>query len=382
MPRTRSAPQRKPQPPQRKAPELPDDPEFQKLFLLQVTHLIDSQRNQRKPHTSSSSNSHSISRSNPSSNHTTSTDILPQQALLDIISDAFAVTLADPSFGERLRTIKDLFLSRDFAAIFTNHELLPVYAAEYLPGRALCYRDIFMRIDELRSTLAAGGHVLCLGAGCGSELLGIASTIHAMPSHPTLTVHIQDLSSYGSVIPALESELRSRFALPNESLAIETSVSDLTDTNAVESSLVPLIARSKLITAMFVLNEILSTSKRGFTALISKLLQHMQKDAYLLVVDSAGSFSEVAVGSSSSSSSSSQPVSNGSQQQSSETDSPASAAQQSTGRVYMSFDLLDAIQALRIVSSYDAIWYRFPPQVSFPLKLNNMRYFLRVYQKK
>lgn len=46
--------------------------------------------------------------------------------------------------------------------------------------------------------------------------------------------------------------------------------------------------------------------------------------------------------------------------------------------VYM---ILDHLKDLAIVHQDDATWYRCPPGVTYPLKLENMRHFIRIYRK-
>jgi 25S rRNA (uracil2843-N3)-methyltransferase len=78
----------------------------------------------------------------------------------------------------------------------------------------------------------------------------------------------------------------------------------------------------------------------------------MKKGSFLLVVDPASSFSEFQV------------------------------QGQDTTSTYKLFNLLDAIQAFECVAQSDSEWYRFPKDLDFPLKLNNMRYYFRLYKKK
>jgi 25S rRNA (uracil2843-N3)-methyltransferase len=69
--------------------------------------------------------------------------------------------------------------------------------------------------------------------------------------------------------------------------------------------------------------------------------------AFLLIVDSAGDFSEIRVGT----------------------------------KTYMVYTLLDYIKGFKKILMENARWYRFPPGLSFPVKLQNQRYFWRLYRK-
>ncbi|KAK5671704.1 hypothetical protein QVD99_001543 [Batrachochytrium dendrobatidis] len=332
--------------------ELPADPEYTQLLAIQARLL------------SLDSTNSIVLNTRRTVNDASDRDVLvPQQALLGVIQHAFSAIFADPQFPVHVRTIKDLFLERDFVGIFTDPILLPVYAAEYIPCRALCYRDIFLRIDEIRTCLHEGGQILCLGAGNGSELLGIGSALHGMQPISSLTVHLQDLSSYGSVIQRISESMHALLDIGAPALEVTESTGNLLELDDLKATVIPVACNAKLITAMFILNELLSNSKRGFVTLISQLIEHMPSGGYLLVVDSAGSFSEVKLGSNASSN----------------PDNQSSEPQQ---RIYMAFKLLDAIHALQTCVSYDSVWYRCSPHLSFPSKLNSMRYYLRLYQKR
>ncbi|RKO88103.1 hypothetical protein BDK51DRAFT_19192, partial [Blyttiomyces helicus] len=261
---------------------------------------------------------------------------------------------------ERLRIIKQHFFNREYTAIFTNPDLLPVYAAEYIPGRALCYRSLFIRIKELRDVLSGRGQfVFCLGAGNGSEVVGIAAAMVGLrlagganagggASEPEVEVHCQDLSSYDPVMSLLDSAIRSTWSIPQSTLTLSTSVSDLLDGDpANQAALAAHLARAHLVTAMFVLNELLATSKSGFVKLVTALVTHMPKGSLLLVVDSAGSFSDAKVG----------------------------AGQ------YKVYTLLDAVQGLEAVVKEDSVWYRYPDGLNYPTKIQNMRHFVRLYRR-
>ncbi|KAJ3163660.1 hypothetical protein HDU86_000247 [Geranomyces michiganensis] len=281
----------------------------------------------------------------------------PEQHLLDLILAAFKDdTLTADEKAERLRTIKSLFFNREYNAIFTNQDLLPVYASEYIPGRALCYRRMFMTNRYLRGVLRSGGRVVSLGAGNGSELLGVAAAMAGMErldSPPPavdahVTMHIQDLSQYANVLQALEGAVRARYAVSPERLTVETSTSDLlAPTPSQLESLTKTFATATLTTAFFVLNELLATNKSAFVRFITLLLRSMAPGALFLVVDSAGSFSECAVGS----------------------------------QNYMVYHLLDNVKDLEILASEDAVWYRVPANLAYPTKIQNMRHFVRLYKK-
>jgi 25S rRNA (uracil2843-N3)-methyltransferase len=254
-----------------------------------------------------------------------------EQKLLDCLESAMGNVFHDPQLQQKKRYIKQLFAVRDFQEIFTNTSLLEVYCAEYIPVRSLAYSQIFKSLPRVASVLA-------LGAGNGAELLGFASL-----NQHSLSITVQDMTDY-HVIPKLLQSIQQYYTTcPKVTLSTGNLIND-----AYLQELMPTVTKCSLITAMFVLNELLSTSKKGFSALVSALVSKMPSGCLLLVVDSAGSFSEVKL----------------------------------QNRTYMLFELLDSIAHWDILESEDSVWYRFDSKLSYPLPLNNMRYYKRLYRKK
>ena len=271
-----------------------------------------------------------------------------EQCILDVIQVAFAQLLQLDDFHSKLRQIKDLFLKRDFNSIFTDQQLLPIYAANYIPGRSLCYADIFMNLPEVDALLSTNLNVTCLGAGNGAEFVAFAATRNAKASLEPIHIHIVDLAVYGTVLNDLHASIQSTYG-PDNDFSFSIAKCNLLEEQSLQS-ISPSISNSKLVTAMFVLNELLAASKSGFILVIKRIIDSLPVGAYFLVCDSAGSFSELEIG--------------------------------NTQNKYMLFTLLDHIQVLRHCAEFDAKWYRFPSHLKYPLKLHNMRYFLRLYQKK
>ncbi|KAI8914660.1 hypothetical protein EDD86DRAFT_260076 [Gorgonomyces haynaldii] len=256
-----------------------------------------------------------------------------EQKLLDTIAAAFKGTLEQKDFETKLLMIKQLFVTRDFQQLFTKQDLLPVYCAHYLPNRSLCYNKLFSNMN------AKFGKVLSLGSGNGAELLGLISALESKDQ--SLDFVLQDLSDYH--LNDLEAEIRSNYSTK---FTLSKQICDLGTIEGLKQIQYD-IKTSTVITAMFLLNEILSSNKKGFVLLVQHLVKHMPKGSLLLVVDSAGSFSEV----------------------------------QMNEKTYMSWDFLDPLPQFEILEKQDSVWYRCDPELKYPLKLNNMRYFLRLYRK-
>ncbi|KAJ1562812.1 hypothetical protein HK096_002320, partial [Nowakowskiella sp. JEL0078] len=223
--------------------------------------------------------------------------------------------------------------------------------------------------DLLRNLIREkGGNILCLGSGAGSELIGISSSLLSSKVHvedissskletdssqlenfPYLTVHIQDLADYSAILEKLTSEIRGNLNISDSVLRIESSVGNVLDQNNVDN-LAALLGKAGLVTCMFLLNELFASSKASVVKLITQFVTNIKPGSLLLVVDSAGSFSNLNIGE----------------------------------REYKIYILLDKLKDFEIVESSDSTWYRFkesPETASYPTKLNNMRYFIRLYRR-
>lgn len=220
-----------------------------------------------------------------------------------------------------MQSIKASFYVRDYIGIFTVPENLPVYTAAYIPGRSLCYYEIFRSHPQLVRLLSKDTKMYLPGSGSGSELVGIsAAMLHAMPAQQRVELIMQDIGDWNGVLKSLETSVRNQWKLDEQQLSCSYEQGDVLDANARRDQL---IQEADLITFMFVMNE-LFVNKTKAMALVQSLVKNMKKGAYLLVVDSAGSFSHLKVG----------------------------------GQTYMIYFLLDAIKSLEKVIGEDSKWYR------------------------
>ncbi|KAG0295554.1 hypothetical protein BGZ96_011504 [Linnemannia gamsii] len=357
----------------------------------------------------------------------------PDQHILNVVKESCQEAFNLPSFDTTLQTIKSHFFDRNYDAVFQNPAHLPVYTARYAPSRALCYYHLFREHPVLMKTLEGPSTILCIGSGAGSELVGIsAAMVHANPvvkvkkakkadkegkktkeiktdaeeitkddtkdtngaaedtatttlgmenlavstesaqdpASPTeaasettlapttvtttktkkskvnkhqVTIVMQDYVDWSPILGPLETVVRSRMVLGPERLQCETEVGNVLD---LSDGLLERVAKADLITFMFVLNELFQDKKRTML-LVAKIVAAMPSGAHMLVADSAGSFSNLKVGE----------------------------------RTYMVYMLLDHLKSLETVYQDDATWYRCPPSLTYPLKLENMRHFVRIYKK-
>lgn len=168
----------------------------------------------------------------------------------------------------------------------------------------------------------------------------------------------------------------------NGPINLEKITCDLLDKDQIKSSgLMDAISSTDILTANFLLNEILTASKTAFVHLITTIVASLKPGALFLIVDPASDFSKVTLCKSSQSANTTNNANQNATNTNNNTNESDSNSKPSS--TIMLFQLLDAIKSFEKISSLDSCWYRFPPELQkqYPIKLHNMRYFMRIYRK-
>ena len=289
----------------------------------------------------------------------TSTPESVQRRVLGIFKDAFRPRV-DSDLPTLIQEVKGHLYVRDFGQAFAKEAYQEAYAIRWSVSRALAYLTIFDDVREhllprgldasteacvSSSGPAIGGHriaslgrepgsaarmmmsrhppltVTCLGGGGGAEVVALAALLGLVhePRHadehgdvvePFLFVDIVDRADWTHVIQRLKDSITkarcglislpvpSRAALDPRTLENESKITfhqrDLLD--MAPDELRPLVMKSEMITLMFTLNELYTTSKLKTTNFLLRLGLLVKKDALFLVVDSPGSYSAVQLG--------------------------------------------------------------------------------------
>ena len=322
-----------------------------------------------------------------------------QQRILNV----FKATFADESntdLSGTLQQIKQHLYYRDFSTAFGCEEYLRAYCARWSPSRALGYLQVLVGIDQYLPTAAVaidgGAHdeasapsqtgsdgyfkVACLGAGAGAEIAAFAAYLWRCNSYIPeerflkLDMTLVDIADWSPVVQSLCTAITqppklSAYASPAikaanvpfvglESLECRFQRSDLL--NMDFSELPILLQAVNLVTLMFTLNELYSTSLSQTQRFLLQLGCCLQKGALLLVVDSPGSYSTVQL--------------NGKEKRYpmhwllDHTLQPHSPS----GSVETNWQKLVADESR---------WFRLPDGLSYPIKLENMRYQIHLYQR-
>ena len=310
-----------------------------------------------------------------------------QQKCLDIFRGALKPSAED---GATLQEIKAHLYNRDFAAAFGKEEYLRVYASRWSPSRALGYLQILhdlgafltSRVDEERDGIQINPfRAICIGGGAGGELVALATWL-SMITEKTfcrppeqLYVRLLDIADWSKVVGALENGVKippelSKYAsqarkdankalVQPEDVIVDFQQRDALDLS--EISVTERVGEANLVTFMFTLNELYSTSMPKTHQLLSAITVTMQPGSHLLVVDSPGSYSNVSI----------------------------NGAKKYPMQWLLDYTLLGPPneQQKRPCAKWEKLvddesrWFRLPEGLRYPIELENMRYQIHLYRK-
>lgn len=278
-----------------------------------------------------------------------------QQLVLDIFKDTFSTRFND-TLPSLIQEVKKCLYNRDFVDAFGKEEYLEAYAMRWSPSRALAYLDIFCSLPDLCSNVTSSSRgrnreaeqapgspegdsldskgstqskratkILCLGGGAGAEMVALAGYLRYLNNQQpnrgrsppadtknSVRFHITavDIADWSSILHNLSSIITTPPPLsPYASAFAKASNIPLVDPNSYEmqflkqdvlnmevDKLAAILKDTTLVTLMFTLNELYTTSMPLTTTLLLSLTFLLAPGALLLVVDSPGSYSTVSIG--------------------------------------------------------------------------------------
>lgn len=226
---------------------------------------------------------------------------MKDQLLLDLIATTFSSTLASPDLPNQLQELKKHLFNRSFDEAFPtttsttsnavedgcerSESNLKAYIVRWVPTRALCYARIFERIAKFLPDESL--HVVCVGAGCGSETLALQASLKCQCTgcYGILDLMIVNLDVMDSC-PEWEGLLSRITEAANSS-------SSLTDANVrfQYADVVKQFAKyadvfrtTDLVTLMFTLNELVTAQgKVPATKFLIDLVKTIPKGSLVLV---------------------------------------------------------------------------------------------------
>lgn len=280
-----------------------------------------------------------------------------------MFSAVCGTVLADKTeFTRSVRRIKDLFIQRDFLAIFTNPKNLFVYLARWVPPRALCYFNLFGQNPVLKKMHLLNVRWTCLGAGPGSELVAL-SAIAVLNTHCSrvggtaaaegehcqfLDVFLHDIGEFGPGVSQLVGMTEQRWGFGSHRVRTQFMQGDLL-AEAMAPELEEALATSHVATLLFTVNELFQQDTDATLAALKGLAKRMHSNAILVIADSVSDMSTLKV---------------------------------FGGKEFRIPTVLDNVfRGLTKVCSEDSVWYRLPKDIEYQCELQNVHYFLRCYQK-
>lgn len=258
-----------------------------------------------------------------------------------------------------IQTIKSHLYNRDFDSAFTDadEELLRAYALRWSATRALGYAGVLKAVLKLLDfgqapvsdgQTGGGGEkqIVCIGGGAGAEIVALGGAWRDLSATSSegedengngksglekanLTVTAVDIADWSSVVDRLDTTMRSSRVSslkshPAPLIQQQQQPRSSTDTNETdngedikkfnvkfhradiltipENDLTHLYNNPQkkmdtiMVTLMFTLNELFSTSMAKATAFLLRTTDAVQPGTLLLVVDSPGSYSSLTLG--------------------------------------------------------------------------------------
>lgn len=311
-----------------------------------------------------------------------------QQLILRIFKEALPIS-ADCNLKQIIQDVKGHLYNRDFASAFALPSFLHAYALRWSAGRALAYADIIATFDvkyrwlehpskdsEDKTDNANDANVLCIGGGAGAEVVALAAiaSTYTLSHLSVIAVDVADwssvLNSLGATItqpPILSQYASAAKKKANQALLdasrfeVHFRKQDILECSAQELGL--LVADAAIVTIMFTLNELFSSSISKTTAFLLKLTEVMRPESWLLVVDSPGSYSEVSLG-----------------KEGEPKRYPMKWLLDHTLQQSAGYNPNELSRWRKHVSD-DSRWFRIHGNLDYPIELESMRYQIHLYQR-
>ncbi|CAK9436403.1 uncharacterized protein LODBEIA_P09610 [Lodderomyces beijingensis] len=285
--------------------------------------------------------------------------------IIDLFDSCFKHILNAPDLKGFIQQVKGDLYRRDYLEAFANDDKRFAYASRWTPARSLAYASLFSSLKPVADLLGDKEKkikALCVGGGASSELVGLAAVFCRLkeynPNSPSrLELTVVDIANWSVVVDRITSYVQQNWLYQQDRLHTKFVNADILDIDLSSLEL----SNTDLITLMFTTNELFSEKRKETIKFLSALNMQCKSGALLLLAESAGSFSNITVG----------------------------------GKQFPVQFLVDTILigklgskennsgAWEIVSQSDSVWYRIlEKEVSYPLKLENMRFFYRLYRKK
>ncbi|CAN6663567.1 25S rRNA (uridine(2843)-N(3))-methyltransferase [Trichomonascus vanleenenianus] len=296
-------------------------------------------------------------------------DVVSQQ-ILDLFTIAFDRTFAlGNELHTRIQAVKAHLFDRDYMTAFGTPENLDAYVVRWSPSRAIGYSSLLQSlkpVSELFHRLKEqekAARVLCIGGGAGAEIVALGSIALLNDAVPVQVTSV-DIAKWDPVVDKIVHYIAGNWYGRDVSLEQALEAIRLDGNESASKFSVKFINHDiltlpeqeldlgslDLITSMFTTNELFAASKAGTVRFLQSLAA-CKSGTLLLLVESAGSYSEIQIG---------------------DKKFPVQ---------FLINHTLTGNNTWRLLEGDDSRWYRVPEGLKYELKLENMRFFFRLYER-
>lgn len=158
-------------------------------------------------------------------------------------------------------------------------------------------------------------NIVCIGGGAGSEVLAICAVVREQGTPARVNVQAVDMADWGMVLEEMTDVVEDKWRLSKNRLDVsfvrQDVIAGFTPKEVASTEAANALALSKgkavatnpvrydtadLITLLFTTAELLTSSRASTLSFLSLLTQQTKPGTLLMIVESAGSFSALAVG--------------------------------------------------------------------------------------
>lgn len=284
----------------------------------------------------------------------------PSKAL-DLFKVTFGDILESPDLQQHIQTVKGCLYNREYLAAFDNDDKRFAYASRWSPARALAYTSLFASFPAIRELFEDPENqvnALCIGGGAGSEVAALGSVYcrlkeYNSTSESGINIDVIDIADWTSVVGGISKYIKQNWIYQESKFNTNFIHGDILSVSQKQAQ----FANQDLITLLFTTNELFNAQRPQTVKFLHTLNSTCKQGTYLLIAESAGSFSNITIG-------------------------------KKQFPVQFLVDMIlvgkpgDDSGAWEIVEQSESCWYRIEEKyVEYPMKLENMRFFYRLYRK-
>ncbi|CAN3375234.1 hypothetical protein DIURU_001064 [Diutina rugosa] len=285
-----------------------------------------------------------------------SEECIEPEKVIEMFKTCLADILESEDLQDVIQEVKGDLYRRDYLVAFDDDEKRYAYASRWTPSRAIAYASLFGSLEQITELFKSNDgqrKALCVGGGAAGELVGLGAVYARQkqlnPQCPALSVDLVDIANWKNVVASLYNNMSSWFYDPSQ-FTTKFMKNDILSSSISFSDY-------DLITVLFTTNELFTEKRKETIGFLSRLSAQCKPGSLLLMAESAGSYSHIEVGS-------------------------------KKFPVQMLIDMVllgkkgEDNGAWEVVDQSESCWYRVRGELNYPMKLENMRFFYRLYKHK